>query len=473
MKSLYLRICMVTLSTIIVSSLCGFLVSNIYYHAKLKPFNDAKLSRMLDQVRLFLEQEAADTAGSPGPGITSDADKYLQSVGALGYELYLTNGTGKDRYYGGKFRVTDLKEQQVKSVLAGQAYHGVANFPGGPLITGFFENRLTNTVGAKVMIGGQNYALFMRPDTKAQFGELRSFFAMILLFTVLFSILLFLIATGHVVRPVTRLTEATKAIASGRYDIKLHTRRRDEIGQLATHFERMSREIQRSDQSRKEFVSNVSHEIQSPLASIQGFAAALRKQGSSPEEQEHYLSIIEQETRRLASLSKQLLTLSMLDDKQAEGFAAEPVLLREQLRQAAQVLEYPLAEKEIALLLNMPELTAAGNGGLLYQVWMNLLANAVKFTPSGGTIKVRAWKEGEWCKVAVTDSGEGIAAEELPLVFDRFYKTDKSRERTSSGTGLGLSIVRKIITLHKGTIEVESTVGEGSTFTVSLPAFVN
>ncbi|WP_223067907.1 sensor histidine kinase [Paenibacillus caui] len=460
MKSLYVRICLMTLATIIISSFLGFIVSNVYYHMKLKPYNDRKLTRMVQDMQRFMERNAGET------------DEYLRNIGSLGYEIYLTDGRGEDRFYGARFRLQDLAAENIRLVLQGQAYHGVAEFPGGPLITGFFDNRLSNTVGAPVNINGANYALFMRPDTKMQFGELRIFFAMIILFTVLFSIMLFLIAARYVVRPITRLTEATKAIAGGRYDIKLATRRRDEIGQLASHFTVMSQELKRSDQSRQEFVSNVSHEIQSPLASIQGFAAALRKKELSPPEQEHYLNIIEEESRHLSTLSKQLLTLSMLDDKEEGGIPKETVELRSQLCQVAQVMEWQLAGKELALLMNVPELSVPGNSGLLYQVWMNLLSNAVKFTPASGTIRIRAWKEGAWCKVAFSDTGEGISKEELPHVFDRFYKADKARDRSSNSsnsTGLGLSIVRKIVSLHEGTIEVSSRPGEGSTFTVTLP----
>lgn len=457
MRSLYVRICMMTLTTVIISSFFGFMVSNIYYHIKLKPFNDAKLTRMVQNMQQFI-------GNNP-----EEAEQYLQSAGALGYESYLTDGHGNDRFFGSKFRVTNLPDEKIALVLGGKAYHGVAEFPGGPLVTGFFDNSLKNTVGVPVQMNGTDYALFMRPDTNMQFGELRSFFAMILLFTVLFAIWMFLIAAAHVVWPVKRLTEATKMIASGRYDFKLYTRRKDEIGQLSSHFTIMGQALKRSDQARQEFVSNVSHEIQSPLTSIQGFASALRSGTLDSEEQDHYLSVIEEESRRLSTLSKQLLTLAMLDDNDEGSVHKEPVELRAQLRQAAQVMEYQLTEKDLALVLGVPELTVAGSGDFLYQIWINLLSNAVKFTPAGGTITIRAWKEGGFCKVSVSDTGVGISAEEQVHVFERFYRADKARDRSASSTGLGLSIVRKIVNLHQGTIEVSSKPGEGATFTVSLP----
>lgn len=457
MRTLYVRICVMTLTTVVISSLFGFMVSNIYYHLKLKPFNDAKLTRMAQNMQQFIDRNP------------DAADDYMQSAGALGYEIYLTDGQGNARFYGSPFRVKDLPAEKVSLVLSGKDYHGVAEFPAGPFITGFFDNSLKNTVGVPVQIGGANYALFMRPDTNMQFGELRSFFAMIILFTVLFAIWLFLIAAAHVVWPVKRLTEATKMVAGGHYDVKLYTRRTDEIGQLSSHFTVMSQALKRSDLARQEFVSNVSHEIQSPLASIQGFAAALRSGTLDKEEQDHYLSVIEEESRRLSALGKQLLTLAMLDDNDEKSITKTPVELRSQLRQTAQVMEYQLAEKELALVLNVPELTVNGNGDLLYQVWMNLLSNAVKFTPAGGTISVRAWKEGGACKVSVADTGEGISAEELPHLFERFYKADKARERTGSSTGLGLSIVQKIVRLHRGTVEAAGEPGKGAVFTVTLP----
>lgn len=456
MKSLYSRVFIITVAVIIVSSLLGFLVSNIYYHEQLKPFNDEKLVVVAEQMKQYAETEQ------------SSIDHYLQNAAALGYEIYLTDGQGDDRFYGREFRILDLDEQSKDLVLSGGVYHGVANFPNKLFISGFFENSLSNTVGIHVQLQNKTYALFVRPDTILQFGELRIFFALIGLLTVVISIIVFLMSTRYLVKPITRLSEATKQIAQGNYNLRIPTKRRDEIGQLAKHFMIMSSELERVDQSRQQFVSNVSHEIQSPLTSIQGFARVLSERDLSQEDREHYSTIIEEESRHLSLLSKQLLLLSSLEQGE-EALNKNNFSLKTHIRQAVQVLQWQLEEKEILLKLSVPEsIQIAGDEVLLMQVWMNLLSNAVSHIPNGRTIDISAEQTNTQCLIYVRDTGNGIAKEHLPFIFDRFYRVDAARERTSGRTGLGLAIVKRIVQIHGGYIEVDST-DNGTTFTVSLP----
>ncbi|MDF2837026.1 MAG: histidine kinase, partial [Paenibacillus sp.] len=220
----------------------------------------------------------------------------------------------------------------------------------------------------------------------------------------------------------------------------------------------------------KEFVANVSHEIHSPLASIQGYADSFLGKESDPATIREYAAIIGQETRHLATLSRQLLLLSTLDHSdqvpEKRSFPLQP-----QLRQTLQILEWQLAEKEIAVrLLVSAGMQVYGDEVLLMQVWSNLLSNAVKYIPAGRSIQVQGLVEDGYSVIRVADTGDGIAEKQLPFVYDRFYRGDKARERKSGSTGLGLSIVQRIVHLHGGTIHVESRPGEGTTFVVKLPA---
>ncbi|MNS02869.1 Heme sensor protein HssS [compost metagenome] len=456
MRSLYYRVFLITIATVIVSSLMGFLVSNIYYHMKLKPFNDQKLVTMAASMKSFAEAH---------PELSNE---YFGSVASLGYEMILFSEQGGERSYGSSFREKDLAEESLKLVLSGQVYHGVSNFPNSWFITGFFENRLSNTIGMPLTLNGQKYALFMRPDVILQFGELRRFFAMIGGLTIVFSVMAMLISTTYLVKPITRLTEATKRIAQGTYHIEIPVRRRDEIGQLAAHFMSMSKELEGAEQARQEFVANVSHEIQSPLTSIQGFAQALMNKALPKEEYDQYVAIINEESHHLSLLSKQLLLLSSLDQA-VDGLQKKSFNLRSQLRQVVQVMQWQMADRGIALRFEVPEdIQVNGDEVLLYQVWMNLLSNAVKHIPEGRSIDLKADLENEGLVVTVSDTGDGISEDQLPLLFDRFYRVDPARERASGSTGLGLSIVKKIILLHEGNIEVSSS-EQGTTFTVTLP----
>ncbi|MNX31055.1 Heme sensor protein HssS [compost metagenome] len=456
MRSLYYRVFLITIATVIVSSLMGFLVSNIYYHMKLKPFNDQKLVTMAASMKSFAEAH---------PELSNE---YFGSVASLGYEMILLSEQGGERSYGSSFREKDLAEESLKLVLSGQVYHGVSNFPNSWFITGFFDNRLSNTIGMPLTLNGLQYALFMRPDVILQFGELRRFFAMIGGLTIVFSVMAMLISTTYLVKPITRLTEATKRIAQGTYHIEIPVRRRDEIGQLAAHFMSMSKELEGAEQARQEFVANVSHEIQSPLTSIQGFAQALMNKALPKEEYDQYVAIINEESHHLSLLSKQLLLLSSLDQAM-DGLQKKSFNLRSQLRQVVQVMQWQMADRGIALRFEVPEdIQVNGDEVLLYQVWMNLLSNAVKHIPEGRSIELKADLENEGLVVTVSDTGDGISEDQLPLLFDRFYRVDPARERASGSTGLGLSIVKKIILLHEGNIEVSSS-KQGTTFTVTLP----
>lgn len=456
MKSLYVRMSVLFCSIIIISSVLGFLASNLYYQAMIKPQNDAKLTKMAVGLQQFIQDHP------------DGVEEYLLSTASLGYKMYLSNGHGEERYYGLPFRKNDLEQSDLQKVLAGEIYHGVADFPSKLFVTGFFDNQLRNSIGLPVVIGGETYALFMRPDAEVQFGELRIFFAVLIVVSVLFCLWFVLVTVLHVVKPITRLTAATKRISKGRYDIKLNTRRRDEIGQLASHFMIMSQELERTNRARQEFVANVSHEIESPLTSIQGFAHALKDPALPENQRLEYLSIIDGESRRLSMLSKQLLTLSSLDYDE-HALQKKSFDLRAQLRQVVQIMEWRLTEKELAVRLHVAEITLQGDTNLLYQVWMNLVSNAIKYTPPGGSITISAEAKGGTCTVTVADTGEGIPAEQLPMIFDRFYKVDQARTRDSNSSGLGLAIAKKIIETHGGSIDAESTVGKGTIFTVNLP----
>ncbi|EDO1167258.1 HAMP domain-containing histidine kinase [Listeria innocua] len=457
MKSLYSRIVVTMLVVILSSSLLGFFFANIYYQIKLKPFNDEKTAKIAQEVQQFYQSN----------GVISLKD-YLENVGELGYELYLTDGKDQSSYFGGAFRKKDLPNKTVQQVLAGETYHGIDTFDTGIFITGFFDNDVRNTIGVPVKADGEQLALFIRQDPEQQFGELRIFFAMILVFTSIISILFVLISGRYIVKPVVKLTNATKKIRRGNYDVALEVRRKDEIGQLADSFAKMASELEKSEAARQEFVANVSHELQSPLTSMQGFARLLGSGTLTEKEQKEYLTVLSEETTRLSSLTKQLLTLASLD-QESELRKKEPVQLAEQWRQLIQMTEWSWREKELTINLELADINYSGDAELLYQVWSNLLNNAIKYTPQGGDIQVRLYEETTNVFVEVWNSGAGISKEDMAKIFDRFYKASQSRTREEGSSGLGLSICKKIITLHHGEISVESNTEKGTTFIVRLP----
>jgi signal transduction histidine kinase len=276
----------------------------------------------------------------------------------------------------------------------------------------------------------------------------------------------------------TELIEVMLRISRGDFQVNLnpvldqmkgHDRERHPIGKLVTSINDMAVNLKEMEELRQEFISNVSHEIGSPLTSIIGFAKALKSGTLDQEERERYLDIIETECVRLSKLSDNLMKLAVLDSTQAP---AHPGTYRLDKQLIALILacEPQWEAKDIEMNLEADELEITADEDLMSQVWLNLLHNAIKFTPAGGRIGVAVAREGNYAAVRVADNGPGIAPEDQERIFERFYKADKSRTRSGGGSGLGLSIAQKIVEMHGGSIAVDSKPGEGTVFTVRLPA---
>lgn len=238
--------------------------------------------------------------------------------------------------------------------------------------------------------------------------------------------------------------------------------------QLGESINDMASKLHEMESMRQEFVSNVSHEIQSPLTSIGGFAKALQNDELNPEERMHYLSIIETESQRLSKLSDNLLKLTSLESEHPP-FEEQSYQLDKQLRNIVLSGEPQWVEKSIEMDISLDEVTIVADENLMSQVWMNLLYNAIKFTPTGGTIGVHLSQQEGVATVRISDTGIGMSDEERLHVFERFYKADTSRNRSLGGNGLGLAIVKKIIDMHDGEISVKSEMGEGTEMKVTLP----
>ncbi|WP_200416610.1 HAMP domain-containing sensor histidine kinase [Virgibacillus salexigens] len=456
MRTLYVRIIVTTILIMIGSAVIAFVVSNGYYQYVLKPQNDEKVTHIAKNI--------VDLYNSSEQSI----DDYLTEVTDLGYSFYLVHNNGDTQAFGKSFESKDLPSNVIKDVLAGEVYHGIANYPWRLFITGFFDHTLSNTIGVPINENQQNYALFVRPYASQQFGEMRVFFAIIIGLILILSFLFVLISTRWIVKPIQILKEATNKVAAGNYHLQLPVTRKDEFGQLAKDFATMSKSLQQTEQRRQAFVSNVSHEIQSPLTSIQGFSQALQEANLTKDERDHYLAIIEKESKRLSILSRQLLTLSQLD-REDEKIERTPFELEEQLRDVLSTLEWQWRQKELTVEWKVQKTIINGDPRLLHQVWMNVMTNAIRYTPEEGAITIAVEKTKSEVEVTVTDTGIGIAAEDLSQIFDRFYKVDKARTRKESGTGLGLSITKKIVEIHQGTIIVDSKLASGTTVTITLP----
>jgi signal transduction histidine kinase len=269
-------------------------------------------------------------------------------------------------------------------------------------------------------------------------------------------------------QPLRDMAAAARGMETGDYSGRVHTRSRDEVGQLATAFNRMSAELQNLEQSRRDLVANVSHELKTPITAIRAHLENLLDGVEQPDPKT--LQVMLTQTERLSRLIEQLLELSRLE-------SGELPLLRESTSLAPLVTQV-LSEIEVArsdrgvvveseLPLDLPPVDA--DRERVHQVLFNLVDNAVRFTPSGGAVTVSAQQQNGSVEVRVADTGVGIPPEHLPRLFERFYRADPARSREDGGTGIGLAIARSVVEAHGGHIRAESELGGGSVFTFDLP----
>ena len=275
--------------------------------------------------------------------------------------------------------------------------------------------------------------------------------------------ILFLFAGKMIVKPIRRLTKATEKIATGDFDIDLKSGRKDEIGTLITSFNMMAEELKSIEILRNDFVSDISHEFKTPLTSIEGYTKLLKI--CDEEERKEYIDIITEETRRLSILATSILMLNRIENENIPN-SIELFSMDEQIRKAIVLLENMWLEKDIEFEIDLEDVDYKGNKNLMYQVWINLTDNAIKFSKEKDTIEVKLYKDDDNIIFTLKDNGEGISLEDQGRIFEKFYKTDKSR--SSHGNGLGLSIVKRIIDIHGGKVFIESEVGKGTKIIIKL-----
>ncbi|WP_233146985.1 sensor histidine kinase [Paenibacillus selenitireducens] len=328
------------------------------------------------------------------------------------------------------------------------------------------------TTGQQVTIRGTTYALLLQQATPSLFHDYgRQLVTILVDLVLLFFIGLLMRVRGEPQQFIIMrsIIDALRRIAKGDFSVNLDINRNFRgFGILAESVNSMAVELGQMEQMRQEFISNVSHEIQSPLHSISGFARAMHNDALTKEERTHYLDIIETESRRLSKLSDNLLKLTSLESS-SYPFETKRYRLDRQLRNLVLALEPHWLGKSIEIDITLEETFIVADEDGLSQVWVNLISNAIKFTPVGGTIGIDLRQHDQQAIITVKDDGIGIADEDQAHIFERFYKADKARNRALGGSGLGLSIVKKILDMHHGEIAVHSRVGEGSTFVVLLP----
>ncbi|WP_274648977.1 sensor histidine kinase [Paenibacillus humicola] len=271
---------------------------------------------------------------------------------------------------------------------------------------------------------------------------------------------------GRIARPIRNLTRVAEQMAEGDWTRRVRIANRDEIGRLAEMLNTMASELTRREQLKNDFISSISHELRTPLTSIKGWSETLARDPSDPEELQLGLTVIDRETDRLAGLVEDLLDFSKL---YAKNIVLHPEALdvMKPVRETMRQFEARGQREGIQLTAVYGEgpLMVEADANRLKQVLINVIDNAFKFTPAGGTVTVKADEEAGRARIAVIDSGSGIVPEDLPHVTDKFYKGESHR----SGSGLGLAICKEIVELHGGELRIDSQLGKGTAVTVRLP----
>jgi len=454
---------------------------------------NAKLKQLYYEQQLeTLTSEALHLSSSPAiSGNHADVHLLYTLAGALNGNIMLIDrqgnilnciGMGMEMENVGAQKINVLdhhalpwSKSNLQSILQGEtiSYRGGYHFLGTDVLT----------VAVPLFQQGQASGAVILSSPLAPIEERIDALQQITLYAGLMGIalatMLSLLLSRTLSRPLLKMRQSAQAMARGDYSCRVDVKSQDEMGSLATSLNTLATELQEKitaleqlDKTRREFVANVSHELRTPLAIIQGYNEALMDGLDSTEaERQKYLADSHEEILRLRRLVTEILDLRKIE---AGGVELKKVdfSLAQLAGQVLQQFQALAADKRISATLEADPgaYTINADPDRIKQVLINLVDNAVRATPVGGLIKVSLVGTEDTVQVSVTDTGPGIPVEEQALIWERFYKVDKSRTRTGGGTGLGLAITKQIIAAHGGSIGVSNQLGQGSTFYFFLPA---
>ena len=393
--------------------------------------------------------------------------------------LFLTDRNGRTIYVIGahyKKGMTDpdlsMPQEMVDITRTGENFYNRIKMP-------FSERKIPIRAAGIFNKSGEYCGAVAVSITQLSWGSMMQEMTQTILSTALLVLIAAMIAvysiSTRVISPLREMSIAAERFAKGKFDTRVRVRGNDEVARLATAFNEMAESLENLEKMRSSFVANVSHELRTPMTTIAGFIEEIRAGVIPMEKQDHYLGVIETEVKRLSRLVASLLDISRIQAGERK-FVMRPFDICEMGRQILISFEQPIEEKRLAVEFetDAENLAVSADYDAIYQIFYNICHNAVKFSRDGGTlrIRIRETKENK-IEVAVYNEGNGIAKEDLPFVFERFYKSDKSRGLDKSGLGLGLYIAKTIMDAHGETIRAESRAGESCEFFFTLRKATN
>ncbi|SEL51174.1 cell wall metabolism sensor histidine kinase WalK [Paenibacillus sp. OK003] len=447
-RSLYIRVVLTFLVSVIAGTIISFFMSTWIFEDKLN-----------ENAQINLRNFGQDVVQIYQTLPLREAELFVSKMKQLdSYYIRMYDATGQFQSYGklNGHKLAPVTEERLKKVLDGGV---VQDNPNG-IATVLLGLPVKTEMGTKAM-----FLETLTPPSSSFVVKWASIFATC---SLLAGSIIILVASIFLVSPIKKLTRATKRIAAGDFNVKLNIKQTGELGTLARSFEEMMHDLQRLEQMRREFVTNVSHEVQSPLTSISGYAQALKQVNLAEHERNRYLEIIISEAKRMSKMSDNLLKLSMLES-QSQQPQLSTLSLDEQIRRVIVTLQPQWSARNIHFELDLQAVKVLADHDQLNQVWTNILSNGIKFSKDGGVIHVSTKQDIKNVTIRISDTGIGIPLEDQKRIFERFFKSDRSHSRKYDGSGMGLAIVKQIVSLHQGDIRVESEPGQGTTFIVTLP----
>lgn len=441
-----------------------------YYFSAADPLVGARIWLLDDQRNPVVVSQSPRT---PLPAPPSDGE-HRNGMGMMNNNAGNTNGNrGQQQHRESPFRGVPELEERLNRVYAGEELPLLRlrhPYYDEQMLIGFFPVRFQGSVAGVLVLAAPVQGI----DTFLY--QLYAYVALAGFVGVLIAVLAAFHLSGRMVRPLLEMQECAAKMADGDYNQHLAVRTNDEVGDLAGSLNKLSADLAAFvekmnglERMRRDFVANVSHELRTPLTIIRGYNEAMLD-GTVTDEStsKRYQAFIRDEVIRLERLIHELLDISRLQARR-EQFTAS-IEFSELIAQTAQHWVDVAGRKNVELQLQIePVLCIRGNGDRLVQLLVILLDNALKFTPPGAKIRLTLQRADGRAVMTVADEGCGIEADALPYIWERFYKADKSHARVDGGTGLGLSIAKEIIDRHEAAAEVVSTLGAGTTFTISFP----
>lgn len=462
-KSIFLKYFMICSAVILISFICLgavlLLVSSRYFLQEKKDTLEKNAVTAADSIQVIITRSPTGWRGDVGRSLVS-----MAAGGSI--DLILCDKTGRiivDSSTVGRFMDVNVPKELLEK-FSEEPEYTLSD------LNGSYEE--SHIVGVRFAVNGPEYYLLALTPKAEQddyiWQIMRIFVLSIAIVMVVVVIVVYFIA-GRLSAPIIEIAEVSREIGKGNFSVKLPDYNVMEMQELSNAFNDMAASLKNYDTMRNSFVANVSHELRTPMTSIGGFVDGMLDGTIPPEQQEHYLRIISSEVARLTRLVRSMLNLAKIEAGELKPNMTRFSVL-EPIVDTLVTFETRLEAKHIEIRgLDVDRMNLYADNDLIHQVMYNLIENAIKFVDDSGYIEFSFSAVGYMTVISIKNSGEGLSEDELPLVFDRFYKTDKSRGLDATGVGLGLNIVRSIIRLHGGKIMVRSVKGEYTELVFTVP----